>query len=86
MAVGEERLRYLELKVRFLEERVRSLRTSRRILMNLLTMRERERSLSLEDLTRENSRLRNRNQRYATALMEGHITLKRMMKKRGTRS
>lgn len=82
MTDGKERLRYLETRVRFLEERLSSLRTSRRILMNLLALQERERRVAEEDLFRQNNRLRARNRQYAHALMERHITLHRLTRER----
>lgn len=83
MTESKERLRYLETRVRFLEERIRTLRTSRRILMNLLTLQERERRLTEEGLSRQNSLLQARNRRYAHALMERHIALHRLARERG---
>lgn len=73
-----ERLQYLEARVRFLEERLRALRASRRVLMNLLALREQDRRLALDDLSRQNDRLRARNRRYAQALLERHIALHRL--------
>ncbi len=69
-----DRLQYLEVRVRFLEERVRNLRTSRRVLMNLLALREHDRRLLVDDLSRQNDRL---NRRYARALFERQIALER---------
>lgn len=86
MTDGKDRLRYLETRVRFLEERLRSLRASRRILMNLLALQERERRVAEQDLSRQNTRLRARNRRYAHALMERHIALHRLSGERQTPS
>lgn len=69
MSEAQERLRYLEGRVRFLEDRLRALRASRRVLMNLIALREEERRLVVEGLTRENDRLRARNRKYARALL-----------------
>lgn len=61
----EERVRRLEARVRFLEERLRALRASRRVLMNLIALREQ----AMAVLARENDRLRTLNRRYARALL-----------------
>ncbi len=65
MSDAQERVRYLEVRVRFLEERLRALRASRRVLMNLVALREQ----LVEGLARENERLRALNRRYARALL-----------------
>lgn len=60
----------LESRVRHLEDRVRALRASRRVLMDLLVMREEERKAQLARLEDENRRLRRRNGHYARRLMD----------------
>lgn len=76
-----ERIRELEARVRFLEQKVRSLRASRRVLMDLLAVRERDRRARLDGLERENRRLRQKNGRYARSLLACHIACHRMEEK-----
>lgn len=59
----------LEVRVRHLEDRLRALRAGRRVLMDLLLIREEDRKMQLARLEAENRRLRERNRRYAHFLM-----------------
>lgn len=68
-----DRTRQLEARVRVLEERLQMLRLSRRVLMNLLALRERERGIEVKDLVRQNRRLQSKNSRYARALMSSYL-------------
>ncbi len=61
--------RYLEERVKQLEERVLQLRLSRRVLMYLLEEADREREKLVHLLQKENERLRLANYRYAQALI-----------------
>lgn len=64
---------HLEARVRQLEDRVRALRASRRVLMDLLVVREEERKAQFARLEQENRRLRRRNSRYARTLLAEFI-------------
>jgi len=61
--------RYLEERVKQLEERVLQLRLSRRVLMYLLEEADREREKLVNLLQKENERLRLANYRYAQTLI-----------------
>ncbi len=61
--------RYLEERVKQLEERVFQLRLSRRVLMYLLEEADREREKLVNLLQKENERLRLANYRYAQTLI-----------------
>lgn len=68
----------LRQRIRMLEERIQGLRTSRRILMNLLSAQEREKRARIQRLEEENIRLHRRSQRYAQALMDRNIRIVRL--------
>ena len=61
--------RYLEQRVKQLEERIFQLRLSRRVLMYLLEEADREREKLVHLLKKENERLRLANYRYAKTLI-----------------
>nr|WP_245301851.1 translation initiation factor 2 [Symbiobacterium terraclitae] len=61
-----------------MEERVRGLRTSRRILMNLLAAQERERRALIARLEAENGRLQRQTARFARAVLERNIRIVRL--------
>lgn len=65
-------------RIRLLEERVRGLRTSRRILMNLLAAQERERRTLIAQLEAENGRLQRQSRRFARAVFERNIRIVRL--------
>ncbi|MBP2016767.1 putative RNase H-like nuclease (RuvC/YqgF family) [Symbiobacterium terraclitae] len=65
-------------RIRLLEERVRGLRTSRRILMNLLAAQERERRALIARLEAENGRLQRQTARFARAVLERNIRIVRL--------
>jgi len=60
---------FLRCRVRELEEKVEQLRLSRRVLMNLVEIIERDRANFLKRLERENRKLHMNNYRYAQRLM-----------------
>lgn len=62
----------LRARVRELERRVRVLRTSRRVLMTLLSRLEQERREDISRLEREQAKLKRRNARYARLILERH--------------
>lgn len=68
----------LRAQVRLLEERVRSLRSSRRVLMNLLAAQEREKRARITRLETENTKLQRQSARWATALLDRNIRIVRM--------
>lgn len=76
--VENEELRELRNRVRLLEERLQGLRTSRRILMNLIAAQEREKRSRIERLEAENGRLLKRSARYARAVLERNIRIVRL--------
>ncbi|MEW8977462.1 MAG: translation initiation factor 2 [Symbiobacterium sp.] len=65
-------------RMRLLEERVRGLRTSRRILMNLLAAKERENRALIARLEAENGRLQRQSARFARAVLERNIRIVRL--------
>lgn len=65
-------------RIRLLEERVRGLRTSRRILMNLLAAQDRERRALIAQLEAENGRLQRQSARFARAVLERNIRIVRL--------
>jgi len=65
-------------RVRLLEERLRGLRASRRILMNLIAAQERERRALIAQLEAENGRLQKQSVRYARAVFERNIRIVRL--------
>lgn len=71
-------LQDLRSRVRLLEERLQGLRTSRRILMNLVASQEREKRALIQRLEAENGRLQKRSARYAQAVLERNIRIVRL--------
>lgn len=65
-------------RIRLLEDRLRGLRASRRILMNLVATQERERRALIEQLEAENDRLQRQSLRYAKAVLERNIRIVRL--------
>lgn len=78
MAVENGELQDLRSRVRLLEERLQGLRTSRRILMNLVASQEREKRALIQRLEAENGRLQKRSARYAQAVLERNIRIVRL--------
>lgn len=76
--MGYDEVQALRERIRVLEERVRGLRTSRRILMNLLAAQERERRALIARLEAENSRLQRKSARFARAVLERNIRIVRL--------
>jgi len=76
--VGYDEVQALRERIRVLEERVRGLRTSRRILMNLLAAQERERRALIARLEAENGRLQRKSARFARAVLERNIRIVRL--------
>jgi hypothetical protein len=72
----------LRARVQLLEERVRGLRASRRILMNLLASQDREKRGRIKQLEAEVQSLRHRSLRYARAVMESQIRYVRLEQRR----
>lgn len=68
----------LRSRVRMLEERIRGLRASRRILMNLVAAQEREKRSRIHRLEQENCRLQRQSSRYAKAVLERNIRIIRL--------
>lgn len=59
----------LQARVRELEDKVEALRLSRRVLMNLLDLLEREKTEELSKLALQNEKLLRNNSRYARKLI-----------------
>ncbi len=76
--MGYDEVQALRERIRVLEERVRGLRTSRRILMNLLAAQERERRALIARLEAENGRLQRKSARFARAVLERNIRIVRL--------
>lgn len=68
--MAENDLTRLKARVKGLEEKVKSLRTSRQVLMNLLSIIEKDRRAKINRLERENHRLRNSSTKFARAVLE----------------
>lgn len=66
---------YLESRIRELEEKIRQLRLSRRVLMNLIEKMEKERTGFLNRLEKENHRLHRDNCRYAQRLLYKNLKI-----------
>lgn len=77
-AVEHEEVKELRSRVRLLEERLQGLRTSRRILMNLIAAQEREKRALIQRLESENGRLQQQSARYARRLLERNIRIVRL--------
>lgn len=65
----------LRLRVRELEDKVEALRISRRVLMNLIDILEKEKQAELVRLSAQNERLQRNNCRYARAIMHRNIRI-----------
>lgn len=74
----QNELQELRSRVRLLEERLQGLRTSRRILMNLVAAQEREKRGLIQRLEAENGRLQRQSARYAKAVLERNIRIVRL--------
>lgn len=74
----QDELHQLQARVRLLEERIKGLRASRRILMNLLASQEREKRACIDRLESENQRLQRRTSRYAREVLERNIRIMRL--------
>lgn len=77
-AVGQNELQELRSRVRLLEERLQGLRTSRRILMNLIAAQEREKRAQIQHLEAEKGRLQRQSARFAQAVLERNIRIVRL--------
>lgn len=67
---GNADTQYLQKRVQELEEKVEQLRLSRRVLMNLIEKIEKEKSLFVSKLEKENRKLHKDNYRYAQNLLQ----------------
>lgn len=65
----------LVARVRTLEDTVRSLRVSRRVLMNLLAERERAQRGRIRELEKRNEQLRQDNLRYVRRVVEQNMRI-----------
>lgn len=70
MSKENEKIEDLQNRIKFLEQRVRALRFSRRVLMDLLAIKEQQRKVEHGSLSRQNKRLRQRNTRYAKTILK----------------
>lgn len=60
----------LQRKIRELEEKIEGLRTSRRVLMNIIELLEKTKKQEVSRLKIENRKLQRTNQKYARLLLE----------------
>lgn len=67
---GNADTQYLQKRIQELEEKVEQLRLSRRVLMNLIEKIEKEKSLFVSKLEKENRKLHKDNYRYAQNLLQ----------------
>lgn len=65
----DEHTRFLESRVRELENKIENLRFSRRVLMNLIEKIEKDKWELLSKLERENKKLQKNNSKYARTLL-----------------
>ncbi|ABO50433.1 conserved hypothetical protein [Desulforamulus reducens MI-1] len=63
-------VQYLQSRIKELEEKIEQLRLSRRVLMNLIEKVEKEKSLFVAKLEKENRKLHIDNYRYAKNLLQ----------------
>ncbi|MEG6523435.1 translation initiation factor 2 [Desulfotomaculum sp. 1211_IL3151] len=63
-------IQYLQNRIKELEEKVEQLRLSRRVLMNLIEKIEKDKSLFVSKLEKENRKLHKNNYRYAQNLIQ----------------
>ncbi|MGB3974173.1 MAG: translation initiation factor 2 [Peptococcia bacterium] len=77
----EQEIIELRNLVQDLERQVEHLRTSRRVLMNLLEKCEREKKTTLTRLEKENKRLQTNNLRYARRLFKNNCRLVELQSK-----
>jgi len=67
--VKDEHTRFLESRVKELENKIENLRFSRRVLMNLIEKIEKDKWELLSKLERENKKLQKNNSKYARTLL-----------------
>ena len=65
----------LQARMRTLEEKVQTLRASRRVLMSLVSAQERAARAKISRLEQENRRLQQRNYRFAQAMWHRNMRL-----------
>ncbi len=65
----DEKINFLELRVKELEDKIEQLRFSRRVLMNLIERVEKDKWDMLSKLEKENKKLQINNSRYARTLL-----------------
>jgi len=75
---------FLEKKIKSLEDTVKCLRLSRRVLLNLLAARERERAALIAELQRRNLELKKENVRYARRMVEQNMRICRLTENRNS--
>jgi hypothetical protein len=68
----------LRVRIQELEEKVESLRISRRVLMNLIEVLEKEKREQLLRLETQNEKLQKNNCRYARAIMYRNLRITEM--------
>jgi len=71
----QEELDFLRARIKLLEDKVRGLRLSRLVLMNLLTAQEKKRRLQVRSLEQEKKRLERSNRRYARTILERNVLI-----------
>ena len=74
----ESEIARLHSQIQALEAKLRSLRASRRVLMSLIMVLERDRRAHIARLETENARLHRSNSRYARTMMEANARICRL--------
>lgn len=72
---GSADMQYLQKRIEELEEKIEQLRLSRRVLMNLIEKIEKEKSLFVSKLEKENRKLHKDNYRYAQSLLKQNLRI-----------
>ncbi len=67
--LNDERINFLESRIKELEDKIEQLRFSRRVLMNLIERTEKDKWDLLSKLEKENKKLQINNSRYARTLL-----------------
>ena len=76
--MSESEISRLKTQIQGLEEKLRTLRASRRVLMSVITALEKDRRARIARLEMENARLQQSNHRYARAMMESNARICRL--------
>ncbi len=81
--MSDQELLYWQQRVIDLEDKVETLRLSRRVLMRLLEQTETDKMATVAALTRENRRLQKNNAAHAYELMEKNCQIRQLSERSG---